>query len=162
MRHLALYGLLALPLWAYAEQETLTVSTKRLTLETATKIAQNTIKACRKAGYQTGVTIVDRAGQTQVVLRDTLAPDLTLVVSKKKAYTAVSFNSATSRLTDRFNTPFSVPKIDTLLISGGGLPIQAQGSLLGGIGVSGAPSGEIDEQCAQAGIDSVLDDLEME
>jgi uncharacterized protein GlcG (DUF336 family) len=87
---------------------------------------------------------------------------LTLTVSKKKAYTAISFNSATSNLTERFSSPFSVPKVDDLLISGGGLPIQAQGGLLGGVGVSGAPSGEIDEQCAQAGIDSVLDDLEME
>jgi uncharacterized protein GlcG (DUF336 family) len=162
MRYLALCGLLTLPLLAQADEPSLTISTKRLTLETATTIAQNAIKACRKAGYQVGVTIVDRSGQVQVVLRDTLAPELTLTVSKKKAYTAISFNSATSNLTERFSSPFSVPKVDDLLISGGGLPIQAQGGLLGGVGVSGAPSGEIDEQCAQAGIDSVLDDLEME
>jgi uncharacterized protein GlcG (DUF336 family) len=47
-------------------------------------------------------------------------------------------------------------------MSAGGLPIQAGGQLLGGVGVSGAPSGKTDEQCAQAGIDLVLDDLEME
>ncbi|MCV6638418.1 heme-binding protein [Candidatus Albibeggiatoa sp. nov. NOAA] len=163
MRYLALCGLFALPLLAQAADEPpLTISTKRLTLETATTIAQKTIEACRKVGYQVGVTVVDRSGQTQVVLRDTLAPELTVTVSGKKAYTAISFNSATSNLTDRFTSPFSVPKIDDLLISGGGVPIQAQGTLLGGVGVSGAPSGKIDEDCAQAGIDSVLDDLEME
>lgn len=161
MRHLLLCGLLTLPLVAQAE-DPLTLTTKRLTLDTAMTIAQNTIKACRKAGYQVGVTIVDRSGQAQVVLRDTLAPELTLTVSQKKAYTAVSFNSATSSLTERFSSPFSVPKVDDLLISGGGLPIAAQGTLLGGIGVSGAPSGKIDEECAQAGIDSMIDDLEME
>jgi uncharacterized protein GlcG (DUF336 family) len=46
-------------------------------------------------------------------------------------------------------------------MSPGGLPVQAGGQLLGGVGVSGAPSGKTDEACAQAGIDQVIDDLEM-
>ncbi len=33
--------------------------------------------------------------------------------------------------------------------------------MLGGVGVSGAPAGETDEECAQAGVDAVIDDLEM-
>ena len=43
----------------------------------------------------------------------------------------------------------------------GGLPIEAGGQFYGGVGVSGA-SGEMDEACAQAGLDAVLDDLEFE
>ena len=43
----------------------------------------------------------------------------------------------------------------------GGLPIKAAGLMLGAVGVSGAPSGKIDEECAQAGIAAVIDDLEM-
>ena len=46
-------------------------------------------------------------------------------------------------------------------MAAGGLPIEVGGSLIGGVGVSGAPSGEVDEECAQAGVDAVLDDLEM-
>jgi uncharacterized protein GlcG (DUF336 family) len=46
-------------------------------------------------------------------------------------------------------------------MSAGGLPIQVGGSLLGGVGVSGAPSGETDQACAQAGVDAVAVDLEM-
>lgn len=46
-------------------------------------------------------------------------------------------------------------------MSAGGVPIQVGGSLIGAVGVSGAPSGEVDEQCAQAGVDAVMDDLEM-
>jgi uncharacterized protein GlcG (DUF336 family) len=38
--------------------------------------------------------------------------------------------------------------------------IEGAGSLLGGIGVSGAPGGEADEACAKAGIKAVADDLE--
>ena len=48
-----------------------------------------------------------------------------------------------------------------IIMSAGGVPIQVGGSLVGAVGVSGAPSGETDEQCAQAGVDAVLDDLEM-
>ena len=43
----------------------------------------------------------------------------------------------------------------------GALPIMAGGAILGGVGVSGAPSGEADEACAQVGLEAVLDDLEM-
>ena len=43
---------------------------------------------------------------------------------------------------------------------GGGVPIEAGGSILGGIGVSGAPSAEADDKCAKAGIDAIKDALE--
>lgn len=145
-------------LWA---EEPLTISVKRLTLETALSVAQASMAACREKGYQVGVTVVDRSGHPQVVLRDVLAPNLTLTISQKKAYTAVSFSTATSTLKSRFSEPYSVPKVDSLILSAGGLPIEAAGSLLGGVGVSGAPGGDIDEACAQAGIDAVIEDLEM-
>ncbi len=52
-------------------------------------------------------------------------------------------------------------KTPGLVFSAGGLPIQAGGAIIGGIGISGAPSGETDEKCAQAGLDAIQDDLEM-
>lgn len=137
------------------------VPIKRLSMEMALQIAQGAIAQCRKEGVQVGVTVVDRGGHAQVVLRDVLAMDLTLTISKQKAYTAMSFNSPTSALENRFKTPFAVGKIDGLVMSAGGLPINAAGTILGGVGVSGAPSGETDEKCAKAGIDAVLADLEM-
>jgi uncharacterized protein GlcG (DUF336 family) len=69
------------------------------------------------------------------------------------------FNAATSAMLDRANTP--VGRQPGLVMSAGGLPIQIGGALMGGVGVSGAPSGTTDEMCAQAGIDAVKDDLEM-
>ena len=42
----------------------------------------------------------------------------------------------------------------------GGLVIQAGGSLLGGVGVAGAPGGDKDEACAKAGLESVQDKLD--
>ena len=60
-----------------------------------------------------------------------------------------------------FSTPFGPPAVGGLVIGAGGLPIRAGGELVGGIGVSGAPSGQTDERCAQAGFDAISDDLEL-
>ena len=140
-------------------EEAMTVSVKRLTMESALKVAQEAINACRKKGIQVGVTVVDRSGNTQVVLRDVLAPDVTLAVSYKKAYTAVSFSASTSALKRQANS--SLAHVENMFFGAGGLLIQAGGQLLGGVGVSGAPGGEQDEECAQAGINAIADDLEM-
>ena len=144
---------------AAAEEAALTVPLKRLTLETVGKIAHAAVDACREKGIQIGVTVVDRDGLVQVVLRDTIAAQITVPISRQKAFTAVNFNAPTSQLGERADTP--IGRIDGLVMSAGGLPIQAGGQLLGGVGVSGAPSGKTDEECAQAGVDAVIEDLEM-
>jgi uncharacterized protein GlcG (DUF336 family) len=147
---------------AASSGQPLTVNIKRLSLDTALRIGQAAIEKCRKEGVSVTVTIVDRGGDAQVVLRDTLAMDVSIPISLKKAYTAMEFNSATSAMDERFKGAYNVPKIDELLISAGGIPINIGGSIMGGIGVSGAPSGTTDEACAKAGLAAVSDDLEME
>jgi uncharacterized protein GlcG (DUF336 family) len=134
------------------------VSVKRLSMDTALKVAQGAVDACREKGIQIGVTVVDRDGIVQVTLRDTIAAPITVPISKMKAFTAVNFNAATSALGGRADTP--IGRIDGLVMSAGGVPIQAGGSLIGGVGVSGAPEGATDEECAQAGVDAVSADLE--
>lgn len=150
----------AAPLAADGDQPVM-VNIKRLSMETALRIAEAAIKQCRAEGVQIAVTVVDRGGHPQVVLRDVLAMDITVPISRMKAHTALAFNSATSSLEGRFTSPHSVAKLDSLVISAGGVPVQAGGQILGGVGVSGAPSGETDEKCAQAGVDAVSADLEM-
>ena len=140
-------------------EDSMMISVKRLSLETAQTIAQGAVEACREQGIQIGVTVVDRDGVVQTTLRDTIAAPITVPISKGKAYTAVMFNVATSQLGDRANGP--IGRVPGLIMSAGGLPVQVGGALLGGVGVSGAPSGETDEMCAQAGIDAVQDDLEL-
>jgi uncharacterized protein GlcG (DUF336 family) len=135
------------------------VSLKRLSMDMAVRVAQGAVDACREKGIQIAATVVDREGTVQVTLRDTIAAPITVPISRMKAYTAVNFNAATSALSDRADTP--VGRIDGFVMSAGGLPIQVGGALVAGIGVSGAPAGETDEECAQAGIDQVMVDLEM-
>jgi len=137
-----------------------TVQITRLSMDIAMKLAKAGIDACRKQGVNVAITVVDRGGHPQVVLRDTLAMDLALPISRQKAYTAMTFNTPTSQLEGRFPSAYSVPKVDSLIISAGGLPITGGGSIIGGIGVSGAPTGTQDESCAKAGIDAVKFDLE--
>ena len=50
---------------------------------------------------------------------------------------------------------------DVMIMSAGGLPISPASTIVGAIGVSGAPSGETDEECAQAGLDAIMTDVEM-
>jgi uncharacterized protein GlcG (DUF336 family) len=151
---------IGLHLPAFADEEASpTVTSRHLTLESAVAIANGAIKACREQGIQIGVTVVDRSGTPQVMLRDSIAAPITADISRQKAVTAVNFNAATSALDSRANTP--IGRIPGLVMAAGGLPVSAGGQLLGAVGVSGAPSGQTDEACAQAGIDTVIDDLEM-
>ena len=144
---------------AAAEDENMMIQVQRLSLDTAEVIAKETIAACREKGIQVGVTVVDRNGIPQVAMRDTIAPPITLPISKGKAYAAVMFNVPTAELSERADTP--IGRVPGVVMSTGGLPIQVGGSLLGGVGVSGAPSGVTDEECAKAGIEAVQTDLEM-
>ncbi len=137
------------------------VNIKRMGLDTALQIARAAIAQCRKEGVQVAVTVVDRSGRTQVVLRDVLAMPLTLSISYQKAYTAMSFNAPTSTLAARFTSAVSIAKVKNVLFSAGGVPVRAAGSILGGVGVSGAPSGLTDEKCARAGVAAVQEDLDM-
>jgi uncharacterized protein GlcG (DUF336 family) len=145
---------------AMAEEIPVVVKIPRLTLEAAGKIAHGAIDACRKQGIQIGVTVVDRSGDPMVFLRDTLAPRITIEVSKQKAFTAVNFNAPLSTMEDRFTKPFAVGKVDGLVFSAGGIPIEAAGNIVGAVGVSGAATGEQDEACAREGIKSIQFELE--
>ena len=136
------------------------VDIKRLTLDSAVKVAQAAVADCARRGIPVGVVVVDRGGHVQAALRDTLAPDLTLRVAKDKAYTAMSFNVPTSQLARRAKSPLG--QLDGLVMSPGGLPIAAGGHIYGAVGVSGAPSGKTDEACAQAGINTITEALEFQ
>jgi uncharacterized protein GlcG (DUF336 family) len=142
----------------YAETSPVT-TIKRLTLETANKIAMEAVKACRKKGVQITATVVDRNGIVQAVARDTLAPDVSLRISRMKAYTAANFSANTSSMAARAGS--AIGNVEGLVMASGGNIINVGGFLYGAVGVSGAPSGKTDEQCALSGISKVIDDLEM-
>ena len=150
------------PMLAVAQSATFT--TKNLTTETALKAAQAALAKCRADGYQVTVAVVDRAGVTQVLLRDRFAGPHTPDYAANKAWTAVSFRTNTTELekATRPGQPMAgVRNVPRFASVGGGMMSQGGGSLLGGIGVSGAPGGDADDACAAAGIKAIADDLEL-
>jgi uncharacterized protein GlcG (DUF336 family) len=157
-RKFALTGLIILSNPGWADQP-VSVDIKRLSMYMALSMARAAVGECRKQGIQIGVVVIDRGGRTQVALRDTVAADITLRIAEEKAYAALSFNVSTSELGARADSPLG--RLDGMVMLPGGLPVHAGGEIYGAIGVSGAPSGKVDEDCAKAGIKAVIDDLEM-
>ena len=137
--------------------------TRTLTPETALVAARAALEACRKEGFQVAVAVADRAGLTQVLLRDRYAGAHTVEVASNKAWTAASFRTPTSALAaeTQAGQPMSgLRSLPRVMAAGGGLVIEAGGNMLGAIGVSGAPGGEADERCASAGIKAIADAIE--
>jgi uncharacterized protein GlcG (DUF336 family) len=137
-------------------------TTKQLTPETALKLALATLEACRKEGFQIAVAVTDRAGIAQVMVRDRFAGPHTADVAVNKAWTAVTFRQDTLSFARATAAPeHSGPRhFPRVVAVGGGIPISAGGSILGGVGVSGAPGGEADDRCAKAGLAAIETDIE--
>jgi uncharacterized protein GlcG (DUF336 family) len=106
---------------------------------------------------------VDRFGVTQVMLRDRFAGPHTPSTAAGKAWTAASFKTSTTEL-NAISQPgmmqAGIRNLPGAVVIAGGLIVEAGGSLVGAVGVSGAPGGDADEACAKAGIDSVRDKLD--
>lgn len=135
-----------------------------LTPDTALKAARAALEACRARGFQATVAVVDRMGVVQVLLRDRFAGAHTPDMATAKAYTAASFRTNTGELAEatQAGRPQSgIRHRPGVAAVGGGLIIEAGGSLLGAIGVSGAPGGREDDACAAAGIAAIREDIEL-
>jgi uncharacterized protein GlcG (DUF336 family) len=130
-----------------------------LPLDLGLQAASAALEECEDQGYRVAVTIVDQSGVEKVVLKGDNAGPHTLGSSYKKAFTAASTGSATLGLVDRVQKDPTLSGLsgmdERILLLAGGLPIRINNQIVGGIGVGGAPSGLIDQECAQAGLDSL-------
>jgi uncharacterized protein GlcG (DUF336 family) len=140
------------------------VNHKVLSPDIAIELARASLEACRAKGFQVAVAVVDRFGQPQVMLRDRYAGPHTPTTATGKAWTAVSFRTNTTDLiplTQPTQLQAGVRDLPNVVVLGGGIMIEAGGSMVGGVGVSGAPGGAEDDACAKAGIEAVRDRLEL-
>jgi len=148
---------------AAARAEDAIVTYKSIAPDTALDLAKAALQQCRKDGYQVAVVVLDRFGAPLVALRDRYAGIGAYDIATGKAWTAVNFTLDTSEFVKRTKDGAlspglaAMPKVTPLA---GGLVIEAGGSLLGGVGVAGAPGGDKDEACAKAGLDAVRDKLD--
>jgi uncharacterized protein GlcG (DUF336 family) len=154
---------LALLMSAPCRAQDALVTYKSLAPATALELAQAALANCQQRGYQVAVAVVDRFGVVQVMLRDRYAGAHTPATASGKAWTAATFRSSTSNLfaiSQPGMMQAGIRNLPGAVVIGGGLVIEAGGSLLGAIGVSGAPGGDADEACAKAGIDAVQSKLD--
>lgn len=139
------------------------VTYKSLSPEAALEAAQAALKRCRADGYQVAVVVLDRFGQPLVMLRDRFAGLPAPETAHDKAYTALSFRSATSALIKAAaagQVSAALGNLPHVRFIAGGVPVEAAGALVGAVGVSGASGGDRDEACARAGVDAIRDKLE--
>ena len=137
------------------------IMVRRMTMELAVDVARATIQSCRDAGYQASAVVVDRTGVVQVVMRDTLANRFTLRAAEDKANAVILSGVDSSEFrANRQDIRPEINQIDGVLMMGGGVAIRAAGSIIGAVGVSGAPGGDKDEMCATGGVESVQERLD--
>jgi uncharacterized protein GlcG (DUF336 family) len=124
-------------------------------------IAETAIEECQKDGVRVAVAIVDRGGHLKAFLRNDGPGGHTVEIARRKAITARMFNRSTIEFVKWTEAPAlaGLREVADVIPLGGGVPIRAGNELIGGVGVSGAPTGERDEACANAGIAKVADQL---
>jgi uncharacterized protein GlcG (DUF336 family) len=147
---------------AWAADPLPTESHKVLTAALALEAAEAAVAACKQQGYNVTVTIVDRMGTPKLILVGDGARPLTLEVTRRKAYTSAMQRVSTGDFTKRVSTPgaFNPGMYDKEITTGqGGLPIKAGEDTIGGIAAAGAPGGDKDEACANAGLAKISDQL---
>ncbi|WP_322995670.1 heme-binding protein [Castellaniella sp.] len=157
IRTLSIAALLCAPIVASAA--TALPSAPYLPLELATKAAQTALQTCSEQGYNVSVAIVARDGSTKVLLKADNAGPHTASSAQGKAFTSAAMGRDTAGLA---NFIASEPANNGLrdmdsrmVIQAGGLPIKFDKALVAGIGVGGAPSGDIDTSCAAAGLKAI-------
>jgi uncharacterized protein GlcG (DUF336 family) len=137
------------------------VTMQKLSASLANELVGDTVANCAQKGYNVVAVVVDLDGVRQALLRGNGAPIHSMDNAYYKAYTAASLTLArkeetTKAIADRMAkaAPTTVPQtpLPNVTYSQGGVAIMAGGATIGAIGVSGAPGGAIDEDCARTAL----------
>lgn len=138
-----------------------------LPLNLAVEAATEAVRVCAQNGYQVSATVVDMDGVRQVDLRGDGATIHTAESSYDKAYTVVTlgpifdFDTSGKFFEMTKTSPFA-PRLSTMtnvMALPGAVALKSKGAIVGALGVGGAPGGDKDEVCAQAGVKKIADRL---
>ena len=142
------------------------ITTQKLSAALANELVGDTVAACAAKGYTVTAVVVDLDGVRQALLRGNGAPIHTLDNAFYKAYSAASLTLArkedsTKAVAERVgkNPPSTVPQtpLPNVTYAVGGVTIKAGETAIGAIGVSGAPGGQFDEECARTALAKIKD-----
>jgi uncharacterized protein GlcG (DUF336 family) len=135
---------------------------KDLSLDIATALAEATVAACAAKSYAVSAVVVDRDGDTIVAMRGDEASPHTMENARRKAYTAMTFKQPTAEYAKKLQDPNSVAHqqvtLPNVIAIPGGQPIKSGNTVIGGVGASGSPG--VDDDCVNAGMDKVKDQLQ--
>ena len=143
----------------HAQTQTL-ITQRGLSVNAALELATATLERCRADGFKVTVTVLNQHARTAVVLSEDGVNPHTLENSQRKAYTAFTTRTPSGEMAKRPQPGLSgFMLLDKITPIEGGLPIFAGKDLVGAVGVSGAPGGDKDAACAQAGIEKIAKGL---
>jgi uncharacterized protein GlcG (DUF336 family) len=156
-----LLALIMLGIFTFTSQASDVISHRDIGMDLARDLANEAVVACRKDGYHVSVVVVDRFGNLRAALRDDIASRFTLQIAEEKANAVILAGIPSGQFRDnRGDIRPELNHINGIIMMQGGLPINAGGSRIGAIGVSGAPGGEKDELCAAKALEAVFERLE--
>jgi uncharacterized protein GlcG (DUF336 family) len=136
------------------------ITQKALSADMALTIAQGALERCRADGYRVSVTVIDNGNMLKAFVRDDGSGIGTVDLSRRKAFTSLAYRKTSAEQVKIWNSapqPVYIPEAGAP--AAGGVPIKVGNDVIGAIGVSGAPGGDKDEACANAGIAKVADKL---
>ena len=133
---------------------------KMLTIDVAQTLAQEAMMKCRADGYKVTVTVVDGANNLKAFLRDDGAAMATVEIGRMKNNSVMAFGRPSGPPANLpAGAPVPPPILPGTINAMGGLPIKVGDQLIGAVSVSGAPGGDKDAACANAGLAKVADRL---
>jgi uncharacterized protein GlcG (DUF336 family) len=142
------------------------VNTQKLSAALANELVGESVAQCARNGHKVVAVVVDLDGVRQALLRGDGAPIHSMDNAYYKAYTVASLGlsrkeETTKAIADRLakNPPSNVPQtpLPNVTYAQGAIAIMAGGQTIGGLGVSGAPGGNLDEDCARAALAKIKD-----
>jgi uncharacterized protein GlcG (DUF336 family) len=137
------------------------LSQKAISAGMALTMAETALATCKTNGYAVSVSVVGRAGEVILQVRGDGTGPHTMENSFRKAYTSRTFRQPSGDFAKRYkdDPQLSLVWLSNVVAAQGALPIKAGDEVIGAVGVSGAPGGDKDQVCAQAGLDKVADQL---
>ena len=158
-------GLLLLALGSNAHAQGL-ITTQKISAALANELVGESVADCARKGYKVVAVVVDLDDVRQALLRGDGAPIHSMDNAYYKAYTVASLGlgrkeESTKAIADRMAkaAPSNVPQtqLPNVTYAQGAIAIMAGGNTIGGLGVSGAPGGQFDEECARTAMNKVKD-----
>lgn len=133
-------------------------------LDLAVAAARAAVDTCSAAGYRTGATVIDSAGEARAMLTANGSDGSHVFVAMRKALTALTFKMPSSKVNAVVTQNAELLKKVTpnMFVEGGAVPLMSGSVVIGAIGVSGAGGtviGQQDEVCARAGLDKIKNKL---